>query len=240
MSKVHIGVGIAALGMMMASPAQAARVELGLAIDESGSISSANFTLQKQGYVAALSDASLLPLDGSVAIGVVKFSSNVVNVFTMQEITNANIGSLIAALNGMTQRGGSTNIGAAIDTLSDQIFGNAIQSDRQVIDVSTDGEDNGGRLAAAQQAALARGLDQINCLGIGASARCAAVQAGAGSFSINANFNNFEEALRRKIRIEVNGAVPEPATWAMMILGFGVVGAALRRRRPSVQVAQLV
>ena len=29
----------------------------------------------------------------------------------------------------------------------------------------------------------------------------------------------------------VDGAVPEPATWAMMIAGFGVVGASLRRRR---------
>ena len=27
------------------------------------------------------------------------------------------------------------------------------------------------------------------------------------------------------------GAIPEPATWAMMILGFGFVGAAARRRR---------
>ncbi len=27
------------------------------------------------------------------------------------------------------------------------------------------------------------------------------------------------------------GAVPEPATWAMMIVGFGVVGAGLRRKR---------
>lgn len=30
---------------------------------------------------------------------------------------------------------------------------------------------------------------------------------------------------------DVTGAVPEPATWAMMILGFGLVGATLRRRR---------
>jgi len=32
-------------------------------------------------------------------------------------------------------------------------------------------------------------------------------------------------------------AVPEPATWAMMIAGFGVVGAAARRRRANVSFA---
>ena len=30
---------------------------------------------------------------------------------------------------------------------------------------------------------------------------------------------------------EVCGAVPEPATWAMMILGFGALGSVARRRR---------
>lgn len=30
-------------------------------------------------------------------------------------------------------------------------------------------------------------------------------------------------------------AVPEPATWALMILGFGIVGSALRRRRAQVR-----
>jgi len=33
----------------------------------------------------------------------------------------------------------------------------------------------------------------------------------------------------------VDGAVPEPATWAMMLLGFGGIGIAMRRRR-SVQL----
>ena len=30
-----------------------------------------------------------------------------------------------------------------------------------------------------------------------------------------------------------NGGVPEPATWAMMIAGFGLAGAAMRRRERS-------
>jgi hypothetical protein len=37
-------------------------------------------------------------------------------------------------------------------------------------------------------------------------------------------FNGFENALD----------VPEPATWAVMILGMGAVGAALRRRQVAV------
>lgn len=35
------------------------------------------------------------------------------------------------------------------------------------------------------------------------------------------------------IRYDVQAAVPEPATWAMMILGFGGMGALLRHRRSS-------
>ena len=35
--------------------------------------------------------------------------------------------------------------------------------------------------------------------------------------------------------VEVNptGAVPEPSTWAMMMMGFGAVGLGLRRRKPE-------
>jgi hypothetical protein len=32
------------------------------------------------------------------------------------------------------------------------------------------------------------------------------------------------------------GAVPEPATWALMILGFGAIGGAMRRRRAAIRV----
>ena len=37
--------------------------------------------------------------------------------------------------------------------------------------------------------------------------------------------------------VAATGAVPEPATWAMMILGFGLVGGTLRSRRHKTRVA---
>ncbi len=40
------------------------------------------------------------------------------------------------------------------------------------------------------------------------------------------------------VNFQVLAGIPEPATWAMMILGFGVVGAAMRRsRKPRVTTA---
>lgn len=44
---------------------------------------------------------------------------------------------------------------------------------------------------------------------------------------------NFDYVLR------VTAAVPEPGTWAMMLMGFGIVGGALRRRRRSAYLPAL-
>lgn len=228
---------VAAVGLA-ATSANAAVLELGLAIDGSGSMSVAEFNLQRDAYVSVLSDASVLPRDGTTAIGIKLFSSSVVTIFTMAEITAANHGALIAAIAGMTRPGGLTSISGAINDFTTEIFSNGVTSTRQIIDVSTDGVNNVGDLNLARTNALAAGIDQINCIGIGAGANCAPVIAGTGSFGLNATtFTEFETALRRKILVEVRG-VPEPGTWMMMIFGFGLAGTALRRQRRN-GVAQL-
>ncbi len=45
--------------------------------------------------------------------------------------------------------------------------------------------------------------------------------------------DNFVDALNYAFVWE-DGTVPEPAAWAMMISGFGLVGSALRRRRAAI------
>ena len=49
-----------------------------------------------------------------------------------------------------------------------------------------------------------------------------------GLLSVDLNQNGFSNA----VYVTPPG-VPEPATWAMMLMGFGVAGFALRRRRPA-------
>jgi hypothetical protein len=48
------------------------------------------------------------------------------------------------------------------------------------------------------------------------------------------NWNGISYADGQQLHIAfTDGVIPEPATWAMMIAGFGLVGAAMRRRAPA-------
>lgn len=58
---------------------------------------------------------------------------------------------------------------------------------------------------------------------------------GSHTIFVNGNLTGPSGAYSGTLNVQ---AVPEPATWAMMILGFGAVGMALRRRRRPV-LAQL-
>jgi len=52
------------------------------------------------------------------------------------------------------------------------------------------------------------------------------------SFNININPGSIQDV--RQIRLDETtgvGAVPEPATWALMLFGFGAIGMSMRRRR---------
>ena len=65
------------------------------------------------------------------------------------------------------------------------------------------------------------------------------VTLGASSYLLTINGNNSGAgSLGGSITIRQAPSVPEPATWAMMLLGFGAVGFAMRRRQKPV-LAQL-
>ena len=59
------------------------------------------------------------------------------------------------------------------------------------------------------------------------------VMLGASQYTLSINGNN-SGAGSLGGSITIRQAVPEPATWAMMLIGFGAVGFAMRRRRTPV------
>ena len=58
---------------------------------------------------------------------------------------------------------------------------------------------------------------------------------GAARTNPDANSDGFKLA-----SVTVSAAVPEPSTWAMMLMGFGAIGVASRRRRKTLVLAQAV
>lgn len=50
------------------------------------------------------------------------------------------------------------------------------------------------------------------------------------------NSNGYDVGLDN-VRLDVAGLVPEPSAWALMILGFGAIGAGMRRKRIALSFA---
>lgn len=221
-----------ALALLAAPVTTQAATILGLALDRSGSISAADFNLQKNAYLSVLADPNVLPTDGSVAIGVYSFGATAFNHFPAAYITGANLPALLSAISGITQfSSGATALGDAItmarmDLLS---LSNNL-ADKHVIDVSTDGLGNTGEnQVTARNNALFAGIDQINGLLVGSAASSSFV-GGTGSFSVSVDtFADFETALERKIVKEVK-QTPEAGS-TVALLGCALLGLAYARRR---------
>ena len=157
-----------------ARPADAASVDLllVLAADVSRSITDEKYELQRKGYAAAMSDPEVLRAIAAgphhrIAVAFVEWSGagsqKLVIPWTAvgSEAEARAFGAEVAgASRSFADR---TALGSAID-FSAGLFAEApFASERQVIDVSGDGDSNGGRdIRTARDDALAHGITTIN------------------------------------------------------------------------------
>ena len=244
----YLGAALLGLGTLMAPSIAAAQnvdLELALLVDVSGSVTATEFNLQRQGYVDAFNSAAIqaaFQSGRSAGITLIYWSGATQQTQAVgwtlvnSAASSAAFANLIAATS--QPLGGQTAIGSAINFVTPQFATNSFTGVRNIIDVSGDGATNdGANTLAARNAALAAGINQINGLPILGETGLLAfyqnnVQGGVGSFTTPAaSFADFGAAVQTKIGREITGGVPEPTTWAMMVMGFGALGFALRRRR---------
>jgi hypothetical protein len=243
------------LSASMAAAQTAVDLELFLSLDNSGSISSTEYNLQREGYALAFEDAAIQsaiaskPNGVAVALGQWSTTAQPGLAVPWTLLTNAaDSNAFAAAIRSITQfQSGSTCVACGINAATTSITTNAFTGP-QIIDVSGDGSQNqndtGGRPATAplaRDAAAALGI-KINGLAIeGSEANLlswydANVRTSDGFVSAAPNFAAFDAAVKLKIERELNGeSVPGP----LSILGAGVAFGYTRRLRKRINLATL-
>ena len=141
---------IAAAAAFGSMPVQAVPVTLELALmaDVSGSLDTADFTLQQQGYAHAFQDASvqaaIAAASGGIAVTLVYWSDGAVQSLGWTHLTDAASANAFAtSILGVARPfSGSTGMTNAMNFTSGLFAGNGFEGSREVIDVSGDGSES--------------------------------------------------------------------------------------------------
>ena len=222
---------VSALGAKAA--AEAVDLELVIATDVSRSIDEEEALLQRQGIAEAFRDPDVIRAIGSgflgrIGVAYIDYSSRDFNkvVVGWRVIGDRQSAEAFAddLLKVPMTYGWRTSISDAIELASEMIETNVLEGTRRVIDVSGDGPNNYGRLVdEVRDMTIARritinGLPIINERGAFASRYFlpdldlyyrGCVIGGCGAFLVVANsFVDFARAIRRKLILEIAGAMP--------------------------------
>lgn len=197
-------------------------LDLVLAVDVSGSVSTERFNLQKQGYAAAFRDRRVISAiktaaGGSIAVTMTQWTGPhlQIQVVPWMSVTDeATANQLAKAVEEAPRQlhSGGTSISGAIDHAVKLLSDSPSQGMRRVIDLSGDGTNNHGRPAAqARDEAIAANI-VINGLPILAldpnldTYYRNNVIGGPGAFVIAVkNYEGFAEAIVRKLVLEIAG-----------------------------------
>ncbi len=201
--------------------AQPVDLELALLVDVSGSISDAEFDLQKEGYAAAFESSEVKNvLQGkTVAVAAIFWAGDQQLVIDWKKVDSpARADDLAGAFRRINRSllnigANQTNVGSALAFGRQAFDGNGYESSRKIIDISGNGVVNGGLLPVSQQRDLAvqAGIT-INGIVVGNEAAVVAfyrdeVVGGPNHFLSQANdFSTFAQVIKNKLVREIGNA----------------------------------
>lgn len=161
---------VVAVGDVPVAKAQGPTVvtDLVFLVDGSSSIDRRDWDIQKQGMSTALQDSALFPIDGTIAITVIQWSSSAsVEVSRRVLDSDAALAQLVTDVEAIVQDGGSTRPHHGINAAIDQLAGIADVGANQVLCMSTDGRPSSfSQLNSAAAAASAAGVSRYSVLAI--------------------------------------------------------------------------
>lgn len=179
--------------------------DIAFALDGSSSVGPTDFTLQLEGVAAAVLNTSIIPHDGSVAVGVVQFSGSAVTEVPLTQITDAAVAATLAAqIRAIVGINDGTDIAAGLNQAS-AVLGAGTPGSRQVIVLATDGGSDATAANAAADAAVAGGVEEIDVLGVGAVDDVVLGSlTRSGSYTQVTTFNAFAQEIAGVVTAAVN------------------------------------
>lgn len=247
------------IGGAVAASAATTTVNLGFAIDHSGSLNDTEYTLQKSGLANAL---DLLVPTGNVQyrVAVITFGSDVKTLVEPKVITAANIAGIKTAITTHVRTNTtSTQTDDAIRTLTAAFSPFGLGTTLTLFNLSTDGEPtNQTDTVNAANAAIAAGVDGISVELIGtfgntAINRMLQITSPKPSVYITnpanlpdptvagfvfgvSDFDDYEAAIGAKVQKIIDvpvDPIPLPAAAWLLISGMAGLGIMARKRRAA-------
>ncbi len=169
-SQHWLSVALALFVLLLAGQLAAAdqpKVAIAFLLDDSASITASNFAMELKGLAAALGDPSIMPMDGSIEVAVLQFSTTVRAIVPLQAVTPLSLITITPTITSALQEAGGTNLAAGLEAATAQLL-LAPPGAKRIICVITDGmPDDPVRALIAATDALGAGVDEIDALGVG-------------------------------------------------------------------------